>query len=319
MIETIDVSSLSDDGPNPPETLESLRTAFSETGFAVVTGHGVSGEALRDVEQAARSFFSLSPTAKLGVAPRRWNPDSPNRYRGYFPSSVNGKEGLDLGDPALDVTAHAELLEHPYYELNRLPEELPPPASIAIDRYFGALWQFGTRIASALAQSLGGDPTAIRRALERPSSQSTLRFNAYPEGSQPVEISAEDGARLACETHVDSGFITILYQDRRGGLQVRDRSRSWLDVPYLADAFVVNLGRAGHTLSGGGFRATPHRVIHEDGARLSIPFFLEPRHDFPITPASLGLSTKDEVAAPAPSYEAFLDKTLTFFKEYAGR
>ena len=33
--------------------------------------------------------------------------------------------------------------------------------------------------------------------------------------SKPVEISKQDGVALGCETHVDSGIFTILYQDQR--------------------------------------------------------------------------------------------------------
>ena len=32
------------------------------------------------------------------MAPKKWNKFNRNVYRGYFPSDVNGKEGLDIGD-----------------------------------------------------------------------------------------------------------------------------------------------------------------------------------------------------------------------------
>lgn len=38
---------------------------------------------------------------KLKAAAKKWNPTSKNVYRGYFPSTVHGKEGLDIQDPLM--------------------------------------------------------------------------------------------------------------------------------------------------------------------------------------------------------------------------
>ena len=35
----------------------------------------------------------------MKLAPKKWNQLNKNVYRGYFPNDVNGKEGLDIGDP----------------------------------------------------------------------------------------------------------------------------------------------------------------------------------------------------------------------------
>jgi hypothetical protein len=54
---------------------------------------------------------------------------------------------------------------------------------------------------------------------------------------------------------------------------------TWVDVPPVADALVVNLGDALEHISGGLLRATPHRVLQRRGAakgRLSFPFFFDP-------------------------------------------
>ena len=86
---------------------EGLRRAFEELGFVVVTGHGVGSDRLGAIVDAARAFFALAEDDKFACAPKRWNPNAANRYRGYFPSEVHGMEGLDLGDPGLD-DSHAE-------------------------------------------------------------------------------------------------------------------------------------------------------------------------------------------------------------------
>ena len=57
-------------------------------------------------------------------------------------------------------------------------------------------------------------------AFSRLKTLSTLRFNCYPNQAKPVEISKQDGLALGCETHVDSGVFTILYQDKKGSAKV---------------------------------------------------------------------------------------------------
>ncbi len=86
-----------------------------------VTGHGVPREQIDAVVAAAERFFALPDESKLAIAPQRWNPESPNVYRGYFPSSVAGKEGLDVGEPHLEDEA---LLRRPYHERSQVPDAL---------------------------------------------------------------------------------------------------------------------------------------------------------------------------------------------------
>ena len=57
-------------------------------------------------------------------------------------------------------------------------------------------------------------------------------------------------------------MFTVLYQDRKGGLQVQNRkTKKWYDVPFNKKALVVNTGRALEFLSKGKFKATNHRVL----------------------------------------------------------
>jgi len=124
-----------------------------------------------------------------------------------------------------------------------------------------------------------------KEVFSRLKTLSTLRFNYYPSQTIPVEISKQDGVALGCETHVDSGIFTILYQDQKGGLQVQNRkTKKWHDVPFNKNAFVVNTGRALEFLSKGKFKATNHRVLWNKKKRMSIPFFFEPSYDFKMNP-----------------------------------
>ena len=293
----IPIIDLREDGP---AVRASLRWAFEEVGFTVVTGHGIERDLITEIIAAAHAFFALSAADKLASAPLRWNPEAENRYRGYFPSDVHGKEGLDLGDPTLDDEA---LLARPFYERNALPAALGARFDRAVEAWFDVLTPLGTRIVREALAAIDAAPGWTRDAFPRPAAQSTLRFNRYPTETA-LESGDPDAPRLFCEAHYDSDVLTLLLQDRQGGLQVRTKDRRWMDVPYLEDAFVVNTGRALEILSGGRYPATVHRVVPTAGARLSIPFFLEPRWNAPIG---------DE------TYETYLTRALQRLPEYVDR
>jgi isopenicillin N synthase-like dioxygenase len=171
---------------------------------------------------------------------------------------------LESGEPSLDAS-FPELAKRPYYETNRLPGQLGAEWGDEIAAYYDALLRLGRTLVEALARSLGGSLSARIACFERPSSLSTLRFNHYSSKAGPAATDAHDGAALGCEAHVDSGLLTLLYQDGQGGLQVQGPEGSWVDVPPDPNSLVVNTGLAFETLSNGRFRATRHRVLHSGG------------------------------------------------------
>ncbi|MCP5060165.1 MAG: isopenicillin N synthase family oxygenase [bacterium] len=322
MIPRIDISALLEEGfeaPRSHSVLEQIRTAGADLGFMTVCGHGVPPDLMIEMDAAARAFFALGIETKTSVSPRPWNRETTNVYRGYFPSSTAGKEGFDIGEPALatgDPQMDA-LLDGPYSEVNRFPTVLGRGWRATVERYFDALSSLGGVLVGAMVAALGGDPNRIAEAFHRPRSLSTLRLNFYPPRGQheaPIEVSREDGVALACETYVDSGLLTILYQDAQAGLQVRDRKRVWHDVPFDPDVFVVNTGLAFERITDRAFIATRHRVLLSPAERLSIPFFFEPVREFVLAPGSLGLT--GDLEDDAEPYGRFLRELLTKFAEY---
>jgi isopenicillin N synthase-like dioxygenase len=310
----IDVSPLLDsarDSSAVRDVQAQMRAACSEIGFMTITGHGVPRERIDAVVTAAQRFFALPDESKLAIAPRRWNADSSNVYRGYFPSSVAGKEGLDVGEPFLE---DEELLRRPYHERSLVPDALGREWWEAVSAYFEASSGLAAAILKALVTSLGGKPDRVNEGFVRPASLSTLRFNYYPARESPAGVATDDGAELSCEAHVDSGLLTLLHQDQRGGLQVRDADKHWHSIEPDAGAFVVNTGLALQEMTGREFIATRHRVLYEKRRRLSIPFFFEPVPDFGMDPASLGLPYAP--ARKPKEYESFLRESLEKFSEY---
>ena len=109
-------------------------------------------------------------------------------------------------------------------------------------------------------------------------------------------------------------FFTILYQDKKGGLQVQNRkNKKWYDVPFNRNALIVNTGLALEYLSRGKFKATNHRVLWNKTKRMSIPFFFEPSYDFRMHFSFLNGSNINKKGI---FFESFLKRSLKKFIEY---
>ncbi len=95
-------------------------------------------------------------------------------------------------------------------------------------------------------------------------------------------------------------MLTLLHQDRTGGLQAKNAAGRWIDVPPRPGTYVVNLGTVLQRWSRGRFRATPHRVLGRGEERTSVPFFFEPAVDAVIEPipAEMGAREADEDLVP---------------------
>ena len=315
-IPTIDISSLLDGkfvSKEARKTIQSIKKACVEVGFFQVIGHGLKNEEIKNICAVGNKFFNMEDKYKRKLSPKKWNKQNKNIYRGYFPNDVNGKEGLDLGD--LKVSSkYSNNIKNQYIEYLNLQKCFNSKAVKKLNNYFDNIFCFSEIIFKSIIIYYKKDPKISNQAFSRLKTLSTLRFNNYPNQKKPVEISKQDGVALGCETHVDSGIFTVLYQDKKGGLQVQNRkSKKWYDVPFNKKAFVVNTGRALEYLTKGKFKATNHRVLWNRSKRMSIPFFFEPSFDFKMHPSYL-LSKK--TVNKGQIYEKFLNSSLKKFVEY---
>ena len=90
----------------------------------------------------SKKFFNLPMYKKLKVASQKWNKKNSNIYRGYFPSFVNGKEGLDIGDPILD-NSMTKILSKDRFEYLNLKKVLNDNSTLTIKKYFDGLFSLG--------------------------------------------------------------------------------------------------------------------------------------------------------------------------------
>ena len=315
-IPTIDISSLLEnnfDKKNSLIIIKKMERACKEVGFFQITGHGISLKRINRICKIGKKFFNSSLKNKIKLSPKKWNKKNKNIYRGYFPNDVNGKEGLDIGD--LKVTKNfSRKIKNKYIEFLNMKKSFNKSSIKELSFYFDDIFSLGETLFKSIIKIYKKDTKISKLAFTRLKTLSTLRFNYYPNQLKPVEISKQDGIALGCETHVDSGIFTILYQDKKGGLQVQNRkNKRWYDVPFNKKAFIVNTGRALEFLSKGKFKATNHRVLWNKKKRLSVPFFFEPSYDFKMSKSFLNnVKTKHNGLI----YEKFLNQSLKKFIEY---
>ena len=315
-IPTINISSLINNNFNTDsakKTLLKIKKASIEIGFFQIVSHGISKKNIKDITSVGNNFFKSSNLNKMKLAPKKWNKKNKNIYRGYFPNDVNGKEGLDIGD--LKVTkSYAAKLKNQYIEYLDLKKSLNKKSIKVLENYYDNIFNLSETLFKSIIRIYNLDIVKSKIAFRRQKTLSTLRFNFYPNQTKPVEISKQDGVALGCETHVDSGIFTILYQDKKGGLQVQNRNnKKWYDVPFNRNALIVNTGLALEFLSKGKFKATNHRVLWNKTKRMSIPFFFEPSYDFKMNKSFF---TNKPNHKKGLYFEKFLNKSLKKFVEY---
>ena len=316
-IPTINISSLLKSNFNSiaaNNTIKKIEKACVEVGFFQITGHQISIKEIENICKIGNKFFNTSEKNKKKLAPKKWNKKNKNIYRGYFPNSVNGKEGLDLGD--LKITAkNSKKHKSRYVEYLNLNRSLSKSSIKSLSNYFDKIFSLSEILFKSIIKLYKKDESISNQAFSRIKTLSTLRFNYYPNQTKPVEISKQDGVALGCETHVDSGVFTVLYQDKKGGLQVQNRkNKEWYDVPFNKEALIVNTGLALEYLSKGKFKATNHRVLWNKTKRMSVPFFFEPSYNFRMSLSFLNRYSNKK--HKGMFFEKFLNKSLKKFIEY---
>ncbi|MDB3982561.1 isopenicillin N synthase family oxygenase [Candidatus Pelagibacter sp.] len=317
LIPTINISSLLKSNFNSlsaKNTIKKIEKACIDVGFFQVVEHGINIKEINNICKIGNKFFNSSEKNKNKLAPKKWNKKNKNTYRGYFPNSVNGKEGLDLSD--LKIKPHSsKKYKSPYIEYLNLNKSLNKSSIKSLSNYFDNIFSLSEILFKSIIKLYKKDENTSDRAFSRIKTLSTLRFNYYPNQTKPVEISKQDGVALGCETHVDSGVFTVLYQDKKGGLQVQNRkNKKWYDVPFNKKALIVNTGLALEYLSKGKFKATNHRVLWNKTKRMSVPFFFEPSYDFKMSPSFL--TDHSNNADKGIFFEKFLKRSLKKFIEY---
>ena len=259
-----------------------IGSACRDIGFFAVTNHGVNLDLIDRTFAACREFFALPTSVKSQIAI-----EQSACHRGWF--SIGG-ENLDperqvqVGDLKEGIKIGQDLASnHRYVQMGVAlhgPNQWPAdPASFTptIREYFAVMTGLARAVVSAFAL-----------VLDLPERYFDQFFTVPMATAGPLHYPPHTGAiteqQLGAGAHTDYGAVTLLAQDNVGGLQVKNVENTWIDVPPIPGAFVVNVGDMMARWTNDLFTSTVHRVINVSGhERYSIPFFFDPNHDADIT------------------------------------
>ena len=272
-----------------------IRSAFTGSGFCYITGHGVSGTAIKAAAEAALDFFHRPLDEKLKAAPkesvRGFN--AIGRTTMYGAANPDYKEYYQIGlelprdDPAV-------LAGQPLRGPNQWPADLPQ-FQTALTRYFDEIAVCGADVLRAVAVSLGADAAFFADKYDK-------RLQRTQAVYYPPHPPAAEGEVFGVAPHTDYGCVTLLWQDDVGGLEVQDLSGAWVAAPPIPGTLVVNIGDLLARWSNDRYRSTLHRVTNRSGReRLSIATFFDPDFVAPVDPADLGLAPGETANYPSVS------------------
>ena len=291
-IPVIDVGALQTDSRADVKTVATaLRKAAEGPGFFYISNHGVSRAVIEAAFDASRRFFALPIEEKRRVAINALHRGfiETGGAKMYDKAKVDLKEsylwGLELGLDDPDVIAGKPLMGP-----NQWPDFLPG-FQAPLYAYYNAVVDCGRSLLGALALSLELPREFFEPRFAKPLARGSIIY--YPP--QPADMGED---QFGVAPHSDYGGITLLYQDDKGGLQVRGRSGDWVMAHPIPDTFVINIGDLMARWTNDRFASTPHRVVNSSGkARYSIALFFDPAFDTVIDPADL---LKDRSAARYP-------------------
>jgi len=262
-----------------------LDRAMRDSGFFMVSGHGIDDSLKERIRESSRAFFALPDTVKqayaTGVGGRGWiaSGREANAFYGEVADAEKAdlKETFTLGraDPAGDPA---------WFMANVWPAEVPGLRE-PVTAYAAQVQDLYRELLEVLATALGLEPGYfVERTRNAPHTFNINRYPALSVTGAPLE------GQFRVAPHTDWGILTILdRQPGYGGLQVQTLDGEWADAPYVPGAFTVNIADLLARWTGDRWRSTRHRVLPPSDADpneelISLIVFCESDMDRVVTP-----------------------------------
>ena len=266
----------------PAANAGAVDAALCEVGFFVIAGHGVPAALTRRVAAACHAFFERPVAQKEAL-----RSSARGSARGYVSFGVSAlartlgaaapgdyKESFGMGPPRFDPSVRPDARFH---AANLWPE-FDGELRAALEAWYAAMEGVGRQLQHLFALALGLPADWFDAAFV--GHNSTLRALYYPH-----QLTQPQPGQVRAGEHTDYGAWTILRgEDVPGGLQVRSRAGTWLDIHAPADCFVINVGDLMMRWTNDRWLSNLHRVANPpDGeagcARLALAYFANPRED----------------------------------------
>jgi isopenicillin N synthase-like dioxygenase len=270
------------------DPVAAVHESLSDVGFMQVKNIGLDKPLLDEVFAASAAFFAAGPAFK---AKSRYLSAAENfGYQGLLEENLDPSQAADVKETFTmrNIAANPPALERwPSADFRDLMRAFYADALAA-----------GHRLQRTIAQALGTPSDFFTKV--HSGDAVTLRLLCYP----PPDLAKLAPGQLGAGAHTDYGFLTLLFQDDVGGLQVQDKTGAWIDVPPEPSAIVVNSGDLLERWTNRTYRSTLHRVVPRatTRTRYSIAMFIDPDPDAEVS--VLPSCMDDERPALFPSITA---------------
>ncbi|RKU45200.1 hypothetical protein DL546_007998 [Coniochaeta pulveracea] len=266
------------------ETARAILHGFQTAGFLYLSNIPIDNSFRSHVFGTSAKFFAQPLEDKMSKC---WT--TPEANRGYSAPgrekvSQLGKEDVEkIRSQAPDIKESFEIgregeKDHP----NQWPEEnknsMEGFKSTMLE-FFEQCKALHVEVMRAIAVGMGLEPNFFDGYVD--VGDNTLRLLHYPAVDKKV-FQVNPGQVRAGE-HSDYGSITLLFQDARGGLQVKSPSGTFIDAKPIEGTCVVNAGDLLARWSNDTIKSTIHRVVEPPTVegdihppRYSIAYFCNP-------------------------------------------
>jgi isopenicillin N synthase-like dioxygenase len=285
--------------------VEQLGKAYEEVGFVAVKNHGISDDLIAKLYKYVQLFFTLPPDVK-----RSYEIPELAGQRGYTSFGKEHAKGYDAPDLKeffqFGQTVEDEDPISNEYPPNVAVKEIPAFSPTFYDAY-RAFEKSGKALLQAIAIYLGLDEHYFDDYIH--NGNSILRAIHYPP------ITQEPASAIRAEQHEDINLITLLVGASADGLQILDKQDNWVPVTSLPEQIVVNVGDMLQRLTNNRLKSTTHRVVNPPRdmwhtSRYSIPFFLHPKSEMPLTALESCVTDENPLAYEPITAGEYLDERL---------
>ncbi|KAF5265579.1 hypothetical protein FOXYS1_3606 [Fusarium oxysporum] len=244
------------------ETANAILDGFKTAGFIYLKNHPILPKDLQHAFNLSARFFNEPLEKKMEVV---WT--TPEANRGY---SAPGREKVsqlkDIQEvekvraalPDLKESLEIGREDEPGYP-NRWLEETGDLVGFRKDMlgFFEQCRQLHVEVMKAIAVGMGLDDRFFDSFVD--VGDNTLRLLHYP--AVQSNIFKTNPGTVRAGAHSDYGSITLLFQDARGGLQVKSPTGQFVDATPIEGTVVVNAGDLLARWSNDTIKSTIHRVV----------------------------------------------------------
>ncbi|CAL5189053.1 unnamed protein product [Lathyrus oleraceus] len=250
------------------EVIHKISKACEEFGFFQVVNHGVPEQVCHKMMKAITNLFELPSEERESL----YSTDHTKSVRlfNYYLKVEGGEK----------VKCWSECFIHPCYAIDDiislLPEKIRTQYIEAFNEYEEEIGLLGSRLLGLISVGLGLEEDYLLKKLgEQPRQRAQANF--YPPCPDP-ELT------MGLTEHTDLNALTVLLQSEVSGLQV-NKDGKWISVPFIPNAFVINVADQIEVLSNGRYKSVLHRAVTNNlNQRLSMAMFFGPNPNMIIGP-----------------------------------